>query len=151
MSLQAQVFIIIMVVGFVLGGIAALSDKGRGLVTYLVFGVVGSSVGGALLVPLFGIQLITADPIVTTIVHSTFAALIFVVVTREFGRRPTLGELQRTTPCVWLWCERCQHHAPLARCPRPSRNVDVKKRYGLTDWLSTDAQSARGVFSRCRR
>ncbi len=56
MSLQAQVFIIIMVVGFVLGGIAALSDKGRGLVT--------------------------ADPIVTTIVHSTFAALIFVVVTR---------------------------------------------------------------------
>jgi uncharacterized membrane protein YeaQ/YmgE (transglycosylase-associated protein family) len=48
MSHQAQVFIIIMVVGFVLCGIAALSDKGRGLVTYLVFGVVGSSVGGAL-------------------------------------------------------------------------------------------------------
>jgi len=65
MSLQAQVFIIIMVVGFVLGGIAALGDKGRGLVTYLVFGVVGSSVGGALLVPVFGIRLITADPIVT--------------------------------------------------------------------------------------
>ena len=51
MSLQAQVFIIIMVVGFVLGGIAALSDKGRGLVTYLFFGVVGSSVAGALFVP----------------------------------------------------------------------------------------------------
>jgi hypothetical protein len=33
---------------------------------------------------------------------------------RAFGRRPTLGELQRTTPWVWLWCERCQHHAPLA-------------------------------------
>jgi len=30
MSLQAQVFIIIMVVGFVLGGIAALTDKGIG-------------------------------------------------------------------------------------------------------------------------
>ena len=72
-----------LLVGFVLGGIAALSDKGRGLVTYLVFGVVGSSVGGTLLVPVFGIQLITADPIVTTIVHSTFVALIFVVVTRS--------------------------------------------------------------------
>src|SRR5215831_3400479 len=24
------------------------------------------------------------------------------------------SELQRTTPWVWLWCERCQHHAPLA-------------------------------------
>jgi hypothetical protein len=28
--------------------------------------------------------------------------------------RPTLGELHRTTPWVWPWCERCQHHAPLA-------------------------------------
>src|SRR5215472_7418164 len=33
---------------------------------------------------------------------------------RELGPRPTLGELQRTTPWLWLWCERCQHHAPLA-------------------------------------
>src|SRR5690242_4115053 len=33
---------------------------------------------------------------------------------RQFGPIPTLGELQRTTPWVWLWCERCQHHAPLA-------------------------------------
>jgi len=28
---------------------------------------------------------------------------------REFGPRPTLGELQRSTPWIWLWCERCQH------------------------------------------
>jgi hypothetical protein len=33
---------------------------------------------------------------------------------RQFGPRPTLGELRRTTPLVWLWCERCQHRAPLA-------------------------------------
>jgi hypothetical protein len=33
---------------------------------------------------------------------------------REHGPRPTLGELQRATPWVWLWCERCQHHGPLA-------------------------------------
>jgi len=33
---------------------------------------------------------------------------------REYGPRPTLGELQRSTPWVWLWCERCQHHAPFA-------------------------------------
>ncbi len=32
----------------------------------------------------------------------------------QFGPRPTLGELQRTTPWIWLWCECCQHHAPLA-------------------------------------
>jgi hypothetical protein len=33
---------------------------------------------------------------------------------RDFGPVQTLGELQRSTPWVWLWCERCQHHAPLA-------------------------------------
>jgi hypothetical protein len=33
---------------------------------------------------------------------------------REYGPRPSLGELHRATPWVWLWCERCQHHAPLA-------------------------------------
>ena len=32
----------------------------------------------------------------------------------ERGPTPTLGELQSATPWVWLWCERCQHHAPLA-------------------------------------
>jgi len=30
------------------------------------------------------------------------------------GPRTTLGDLQRSTPWVWLWCERCQHHSPLA-------------------------------------
>ncbi len=46
--------------------------------TYLF--VVDSSVGGALVPAVW--HFITADPIVTTIVHSTFVALIFVVVTR---------------------------------------------------------------------
>jgi hypothetical protein len=30
------------------------------------------------------------------------------------GPRPTLGDLQRATPWVWIWCEKCQHSAPLA-------------------------------------
>jgi hypothetical protein len=30
---------------------------------------------------------------------------------RQFWTTPTVGELQRR---AWLWCERCQHHAPLA-------------------------------------
>jgi hypothetical protein len=32
----------------------------------------------------------------------------------QSGPIPTLGDLQHTTPWIWLWCERCQHHAPLA-------------------------------------
>jgi hypothetical protein len=30
------------------------------------------------------------------------------------GPRPTLGDLQRATPWVWIHCERCQHRAPFA-------------------------------------
>jgi hypothetical protein len=30
------------------------------------------------------------------------------------GPRPTLGNLQRSTPWVWMHCERCQHKAPFA-------------------------------------
>src|SRR5271167_1543407 len=28
--------------------------------------------------------------------------------------RPTQGDLQRATPWVWLHCESCLHHSPLA-------------------------------------
>ena len=28
--------------------------------------------------------------------------------------RPTLGDLQRATPWVWVWCKKGRHHAPLA-------------------------------------
>jgi len=30
------------------------------------------------------------------------------------GPRATLGDLHRATPWLWLCCERCQHHSPLA-------------------------------------
>ena len=33
---------------------------------------------------------------------------------RDPEPRPTLGDLQRATPWVWLHCEACQHYAPLA-------------------------------------
>jgi hypothetical protein len=33
---------------------------------------------------------------------------------RDFGPRPTLGELQRTTPWVWVYCEKCPHYLAMA-------------------------------------
>ena len=33
---------------------------------------------------------------------------------RYTGPRPTLGDLQRTTPWLWLHCEGCSHYSPLA-------------------------------------
>jgi hypothetical protein len=48
---------------------------------------------------------------------------------RELGPRPTLGDLQRTTPWVWLWCERCQHHATTRlRCGRHPVGTGCLKR-----------------------
>jgi len=37
-----------------------------------------------------------------------------VVLRRNILQEGTWWTLQRVTPWVWLWCERCQHHAPLA-------------------------------------
>ena len=33
------------------------------------------------------------------------------------GTVPTLGELRKSSSWVWVWCERCQHHAPMAYVP----------------------------------
>ena len=33
---------------------------------------------------------------------------------RSMKAQTTLGDLHRATPWLWLHCERCQHHAPLA-------------------------------------
>jgi hypothetical protein len=30
---------------------------------------------------------------------------------------PTLAELRKHNSWVWAWCERCQHHAPMAFVP----------------------------------
>jgi hypothetical protein len=43
-----------------------------------------------------------------------FLGFLYTAIVQPAGPIPTLGDLQRTTPWVGLWCERCQHHAPLA-------------------------------------
>ena len=30
---------------------------------------------------------------------------------------PTLAQLRKHSSWVWIWCERCQHHAPMAYVP----------------------------------
>jgi hypothetical protein len=42
------------------------------------------------------------------------------------GPRPTLGDLQRSTPWVWMHCERCQHSAPF--CLRRRRDPMGRER-----------------------
>jgi hypothetical protein len=47
------------------------------------------------------------------------------------GPIPTLGDLQRTTPWVWLWCENlvgAQLEFPAYREPQRLRSLDVDDR-----------------------
>lgn len=36
---------------------------------------------------------------------------------RPQGPVPTLADLQKSVDWFWLWCERCQHHAPIKFAP----------------------------------
>jgi len=36
---------------------------------------------------------------------------------RPQGSVPTLADLQKSTAWIWVWCERCQHHAPIKFAP----------------------------------
>lgn len=40
---------------------------------------------------------------------------------RPQGPVPTLGQLQKSTDWFWIWCERCQHHAPMKFAPLIAR------------------------------
>jgi hypothetical protein len=71
------------------------------------------------------------------------------------GPRPTLGDLQRATPWVWVWCEKCQHHAPLACAVAvirwgPNTSSDKLRRcarctasFCLSRWKSSQSRAAR--------
>jgi len=72
---------------------------------------------------------------------------------RQSGPPPTLGELQRTTPWVWLWCERCQHHAPLACAvavirwgPEPASRINRQTK----ELLESRQQAAEASAARLR-
>ena len=46
--------------------------------------------------------------------YAIYAGKWRVVAGRSAAVGTTLGDLHRATPLVWLNCEKCPHHAPLA-------------------------------------
>ena len=66
---------------------------------------------------------------------------------RAPGPRPTLGDLHRATPWLWLYCEKCLHHAPLA-CAVPvirwgaDASSDVLRRRGPVYGLRPQGRDA---------
>ncbi len=87
MTLSVQGIITMLVIGLVIGGIAAIITQGRALVTYLIGGVVGSIAGGLWLPDLFDVSLYNL--IASKIVFGAIGAIIFAVAVRLVGLLPT--------------------------------------------------------------
>ncbi|MGF1503048.1 MAG: GlsB/YeaQ/YmgE family stress response membrane protein [Paracoccaceae bacterium] len=79
--MTAQQIIAVLVIGLVAGWLASLVVGGGGLLTYIIWGVLGSVVGGIVL-PAVGIQIKTGNPLVSQIIVATLGAILLVVVAR---------------------------------------------------------------------
>jgi len=72
-------------IGLVAGWLASFIVGGRGLVTYLVSGVIGAFVGPFVL-SLIGVSFAIGGPLVTQILVSAIGAIIVVLIARLISR-----------------------------------------------------------------
>ncbi|MEL7139480.1 MAG: GlsB/YeaQ/YmgE family stress response membrane protein [Pseudomonadota bacterium] len=79
--MQIGPLIAVAVIGIVAGWLASFIVGGGGLIKYLIWGVLGSVVGGILL-PAVGININTGTPLLDTILVATIGAVVLV-----FGAR----------------------------------------------------------------
>jgi uncharacterized membrane protein YeaQ/YmgE (transglycosylase-associated protein family) len=80
MTEGTQGLIAILLVGLIVGGIAAAANRGKWLIAFIVVSIAGSFFGGALLTPLLDVRLVTGEFLVTTIIQSIAVSIVFVVV-----------------------------------------------------------------------
>ncbi|MEL6766707.1 MAG: GlsB/YeaQ/YmgE family stress response membrane protein [Pseudomonadota bacterium] len=79
--MQIGSLIAVAVIGIVAGWLASFIVGGGGLIKYLIWGVLGSVVGGVVL-PLFGVNINTGTPLLDTILVATIGAVLLVLVAR---------------------------------------------------------------------
>ncbi|MEO1471908.1 MAG: GlsB/YeaQ/YmgE family stress response membrane protein [Pseudomonadota bacterium] len=82
--MQTQSIIAAAIIGIVAGWLASFVVGGGGLIKYLVWGVLGSFVGGFLL-PRLGVTIATGFPLLDAILVSTIGAIVLVLVARLIG------------------------------------------------------------------
>jgi uncharacterized membrane protein YeaQ/YmgE (transglycosylase-associated protein family) len=83
-NMDTRSIVIFLVIGLVAGFLAGLVVGGGNILMYLVWGILGSFVGGFLFSAL-KINLGIRNPIVTQIITATVGAIIVVIVARLIG------------------------------------------------------------------
>lgn len=81
MTISIPGLIAALAIGLVAGWLASLVVGGGGLLKYIIWGVLGSVVGGFLL-PAVGVSINLGSPLVNQIIVSTIGAIVLVVVAR---------------------------------------------------------------------
>ena len=74
--------IAVLVIGLIAGWLASfIVGGGGGLLKYIIWGVIGSIVGG-IVVPMVGLQISVGSPFVSQIIVATIGAVVVVLVAR---------------------------------------------------------------------
>ncbi len=81
MSISIPALVAALVIGLVAGWLASLVVGGGGLLKYIIWGLLGSVVGGFLL-PALGVSINLGAPLVNQIVVSAIGAIVLVLVAR---------------------------------------------------------------------
>ncbi|PKP67737.1 MAG: GlsB/YeaQ/YmgE family stress response membrane protein [Alphaproteobacteria bacterium HGW-Alphaproteobacteria-8] len=81
MSVSVPGLVAALAIGLVAGWLASLVVGGGGLLKYIIWGVLGSVVGGFLL-PALGVSINLGAPLVNQIVVSAIGAIVLVLVAR---------------------------------------------------------------------
>ncbi len=81
MSISIPALVAALAIGLVAGWLASLVVGGGGLLKYIIWGLLGSVVGGFLL-PALGVSINLGAPLVNQIVVSAIGAIVLVLVAR---------------------------------------------------------------------
>jgi len=79
--MTVQNIVVVIVFGLVVGWLASLIVGGGSIVKYIIWGLLGSVLGG-IIVPAAGINIDLGHPLVSTIAVSTIGAVVLVLVAR---------------------------------------------------------------------
>ncbi len=80
-SIQVKDIVVWVIIGLIAGWLASFIVGGGGIFSYIIWGLLGSIVGG-ILVRLTGIKLNLGNPIIDQIVVAAIGAIIVVVIAR---------------------------------------------------------------------